>query len=60
MKEFDLNLVSLPPVFRTEIDGVRYYTTEDGEHAYPSVTAVLSSCEKSEKEWGCWRKRVGE
>lgn len=46
---------------RIEINGIRHYTTPDG-NAYPSVTTILANTMSKEKEkiLENWKKRVGD
>jgi len=52
-----LEPVQLPELKARNVDGKRFYETENGE-AYPSITTVLSQRDK--KGLMEWRKRVGE
>jgi len=51
----DLNL---PTLFRTVIDGVRYYNLPNGNKKLVSITSVISHYKKD--FFSKWRKRVGE
>jgi hypothetical protein len=61
-KTFHLDLVTLPPVKRKNINGKRYYYQADCPELvyYPSVTGVVGSCKKTKKAIYEWRNRVGE
>jgi len=52
-----LEPVQLPELKARNVDGKRFYETENGD-AYPSITTVLSQRDK--KGLMEWRKRVGE
>ena len=52
-----LEPIQLPELKARNVDGKRFYETENGE-AYPSITTVLSQRDK--KGLMEWRKRVGD
>lgn len=61
VKNFQLDLVTLPKIKRKNHNGKRYYYQEgvDNPVYYPSVTTVLGADKASKKALHEWRQRVG-